>query len=558
MIDEIQVRNIALIKEASMSPSRRMTVLTGETGAGKTALLAACKLLMGARADKGVVREGADAAEVQGRLFARFENAEESGFFEEQAGGEGVAGRELEAVVKRRLTADGRSRASVNGEMASISQLSSLVAPTVDLCGQHEHQALMKPATHVSILDSWAANDVRLAAEAYRTAFEEASAAKRDYERVCSAGEASQAQIEEARFVLRQIDAVGLVEGEYDELVSYLGKTEHAESLARAADAAHEALAGEGRALDSVNAAVCALSDAARFDEGLEAYASSLREVGYVLEDVARDALAYRDDVEFDPQELAAAQERVGALQGLCRLYGPRMEDVFAKREETAEVVASVDDADERERLAKRRLDEAEAALLQAAEGLHEARAQAAPLFAAEVSSVMGRLEMGSAELECRVDLLDRASWTKTGPSAVEFFFRPGAGMQARPLARIASGGEVSRVMLAVKVVLGSKDDVDTLVFDEVDAGVGGATAVALAQVLADLARTHQVIVVTHLAQVAVAADVHYVVRKTGEDEPETTLSQVSGEAREREIARMLSGEATEASLAHARELLAR
>lgn len=559
MIDEIQVRNIALIKEASMSPSRRMTVLTGETGAGKTALLAACKLLMGARADKGVVREGADAAEVQGRLFARFANAGESGFLEKQTdGGYAVDCRELEAVVKRRLTADGRSRASVNGEMASVSQLSSLVAPTVDLCGQHEHQALMKPTSHVSILDAWAADGARPAAEAYRAAFEEAAAARRDYERVRSAGEASQAQVEEARFVLRQIDAVGLVEGEYDELVSYLGKTEHAEALACAADAAHEALAGEGRALDSVNAAVFALSDAARFDEGLEAYASSLREVGYVLEDVARDALAYRDDVEFDPQELAAAQERVGALQGLCRLYGPRMEDVFARREEAAEVVASVDDADERERLAKKRLDAAEAALLQAAEELHEARAQAAPLFAAEVSAVMGRLEMGSAELECRVDLLDRPSWTKAGPSAVEFFFRPGAGMQARPLARIASGGEVSRVMLAVKVVLGSKDDVDTLVFDEVDAGVGGATAVALAQVLADLAQTHQVIAVTHLAQVAVAADVHYVVRKTGSDEPETVLSQVEGEAREREIARMLSGEATEVSLAHARELLAR
>lgn len=559
MIDEIQVRNIALIKEASMSPSRRMTVLTGETGAGKTALLAACKLLMGARADKGVVREGADAAEVQGRLFSRFANAEESGFFEKGADGEDAAAvRELEAVVKRRLTADGRSRASVNGEMASVSQLSRLVSPTVDLCGQHEHQALMKPASHVSILDAWAADSARPAAEVYRSAFEEASGARRDYECVRSAGEASQAQVEEARFVLRQIDAVGPVEGEYDDLVSYLGKTEHAEALARAADAAHEALAGEGRALDSVNAAVAALADAARFDEGLEAYASSLREVGYVLEDVARDALAYRDDVEFDPQELAAAQERVGALQGLCRLYGPRMEDVFAKREAAAELVASVDDADERERLAKKRLDAAEAVLLQAAEDLHQARAQAAPLFAAEVSAVMGRLEMGSAELECRVDLLDRSSWTKAGPSAVEFFFRPGSGMQARPLARIASGGEVSRVMLAVKVVLGSKDDVDTLVFDEVDAGVGGATAVALAQVLADLARTHQVIVVTHLAQVAVAADVHYVVRKTASDEPETVLSQVGGEAREREIARMLSGEATEASLAHARELLAR
>ncbi len=164
---------------------------------------------------------------------------------------------------------------------------------------------------------------------------------------------------------------------------------------------------------------------------------------------------------------------------------------------------------------------------------------------------------MGSAALECQVDLLERSRWSKSGPDAVEFFFRPGAGMQARPLARIASGGEVSRVMLAVKVVLGAHDEVDTLIFDEVDAGVGGATAVALARVLADLARTHQVIVVTHLAQVAAWADTHYVVEKSDAEAPETTLREVSGADREAELARMLSGDATETSLAHAREMLA-
>ncbi|MDO4291476.1 MAG: DNA repair protein RecN, partial [Eggerthellaceae bacterium] len=190
-------------------------------------------------------------------------------------------------------------------------------------------------------------------------------------------------------------------------------------------------------------------------------------------------------------------------------------------------------------------------------EALHAARAAAAGPFAREVSQVMTRLEMGSAELACQVDLLDRAGWTAAGPSSVEFFFRPGAGMQTRPLARIASGGEMSRVMLAVHVVMGERDNISTLVFDEVDAGVGGAVAVALAAVLTDLARTHQVLVVTHLAQVAVAADTHYVVEKSAGDAPETTLREVAGEQRVAEVARMLSGSTSETSLAHARELLA-
>lgn len=557
MIDEIQVTNFALIKEASMAPSRRLTVLTGETGAGKTALLSACKLLMGARAEKSAVREGESEARVQGRFFL------DSAFYGDasgETGGEGEraqAATEEELVVSRRLGADGRSRVSVNGSMASVSELAKLVGPSIDLCGQHEHQTLMKPAKHAAILDAWAADVVRPAHDAYKVAFGEARAAQKEYQRCREAAELSSAQLDEARFVLRQIDAVGVVEGEYEELVELLGKSEHAESLALAANEAYDALSGESGAIDAVTRAAAALQEASRHDASLGEYASSLYEVSYVLEDVARDSLAYRDSIEYDAGQLAEMQDRVGALQGLMRTYGPRMQDVIARREEAFETVSAVDEADEREQRAKLRVEAAEAELAGRAKALHEAREQAAPRFAAEVSAVMARLQMGSAELECHVDMLARESWTSSGPDAVEFFFRPGSGMQARPLARIASGGEISRVMLAVKVVLGAGDVVSTLVFDEVDAGVGGATALALAEVLRDLAQTHQVIVVTHLAQIAVAADCHYVVRKTDAEVPETNLFEVSGEDRVGEIARMLSGSDTEASRAHAREMLA-
>lgn len=556
MIDEIQVKNLALIKEASMAPSHRLTVLTGETGAGKTALLSACKLLMGARADKGVVREGEDEAQVLGRVFLSPSEGRTAGGA--KGSSESFAGGEDELVIKRRVGADGRSRASINGSMASVSELAQLVGPSIDLCGQHEHQSLMKPANHASILDAWAAASVEPAYASYREAYHEARAARLDYLNCREAAELSSAQLEEARFVLRQIDAVGVVEGEYEELIELLGKSEHAESLALAANAAHAALSGENGAIDAVARAAAALQEASRYDTALGDYASSLYEVSYVLEDVARDSLAYRDSIEYDAEQLADMQDRVGALQGLMRTYGPRIEDVVARRNEAYEIVSAVDEADEREKRAKQRMDAAEAKLAECARLLHDAREAAAPKFAAEVTAVMARLQMGSARLECHVDLLPRTSWTMVGPSAVEFFFRPGSGMQARPLARIASGGEISRVMLAVKVVLGSGDVVSTLIFDEVDAGVGGATALALAEVLADLAQTHQVIVVTHLAQVAVAADRHYVVRKTDEALPETKLIEVSGEDRIAEIARMLSGSDTEASRAHARELLSR
>lgn len=551
MIDEIQVENLALIREATLVPARGLTVLTGETGAGKTALLSALKLLMGARADKDAVRDGEEALAVSGRFY---------GVSRDWLEDADVDADLLELVATRRVTADGRSRVSLDGRMASVGELARAVAPIIDLCGQHEHQQLMKTPQHVRMLDAWAGEAVAEARAAYEEAFAAASAAAAELARVREAGASSSAKLDEARFVLQRIDAVDPRVGEYDELLEELGRVEHAEALAVAANAAHEALAGEEGAIDSLGSAVSALDSAARYDVKLGEFADALREAGYVLEDMARETRDYREGVEFDPEALARQQERMASLQGLLRTYGPRMEDVLARRAEAADLVSLVDDAAERERAARQGLDRAEAALARAAAALAEARAEAAPRFAAAVCAQMGRLEMGGAELVCDLAPLERAQWTKAGSQAVEFLFRPGAGMQARPLARIASGGEVSRVMLAVKVVLGEVDEVDTLVFDEVDAGVGGSTAVALADVLADLARTHQVIVVTHLAQVAVRGEVHYVVRKTaGEDAmPETDLRRLPDGERPAEIARMLSGDATETSLAHAREMLER
>ena len=565
MIDEIQVENLALIREATLVPARGLTVLTGETGAGKTALLSALKLLMGARADKDAVRDGEEALSVSGRfygaVFSGFASSDDlAGRSSADAveSGEADDGVPVELVAMRRVTSDGRSRVSIDGRMASVGELARAIAPTIDLCGQHEHQQLMKTSQHVRMLDAWAGDAVVQARTAYEEAFATANAAAAELTRVREAGEASSAKLDEARFVLQRIDAVDPREGEYDELLDDLARVEHAEALAVAANGAHEALAGEPGASYAQGTA---LDGAARYDAKLGEFADALREAGYVLEDMARETRDYREGVEFDPETLAQQQERMASLQGLLRTYGPRMEDVLARRAEAADLVSLVDDAAERERAAQRELDLAEEALAQAASALADARAEAAPRFAEAVTAQMDRLEMGGAQLVCDLAPLERVQWTKAGPQAVEFLFRPGAGMQARPLARIASGGEVSRVMLAVKVVLGEVDDVDTLVFDEVDAGVGGSTAVALADVLADLARTHQVIVVTHLAQVAVRGQAHYVVRKAAGDEgamPETDLRQLPESERPAEIARMLSGDATETSLAHAREMLAR
>ncbi len=538
MIDEIQVQNLALIRDGSIAPSRGLTVLTGETGAGKTALLSALKLLMGARASADMVRDGEESLTVSGRFFGLDAP---------------IQGEDGETVITRRVSADGRSRAQIDGTMAAVHELAELVGPTVDLCGQFEHQQLMRTATHLALLDGWAASEVDTARTRYADAFAEAQAAAAELQRITQSQQLSQARLDDARFVLSRIDEVAPEEGEYDRLKQELAIAENAESLASALARARAQLTDDEGILDKVNDAAAALESVASVDARLASLAAALREAGFTLEDAASQARDYADSIEFDPALLAAQQERFSQLQGLLRAYGPTMADVDARREEAAALVALVDDYDGALAAAQRAQDEAEAALADAADSLDAARREAAPRLASEVSAVMAQLQMGGAQLVCQLERQPREAWTQSGPSRFEFLYKPVADARPRPLARIASGGEVSRVMLALKVVLGAADAVDTLVFDEVDAGVGGAVAVALAEVLAQLACTHQVLVVTHLAQVAVKADTHYVVSREGD---ETTIAPVAGEAREREVARMLSGSATEASLAHARELL--
>ena len=473
MIDQMHVCDVALIHDAIIEPAGGLTVLTGETGTGKTALLSSIKLLVGERADASAVREGADGLCVEGRFFVR--------------GGDPDG-----CVVRRRVSADGRGRVEIDGRMASVRELASGVGSTVDLCGQHEHQRLLAVQTHVEMLDAWAGESVAAPLATYQEALAAAKDAVAELERIRELGRATGEKLEEAAFALRRIDEVDPQEGELQELEDALPRAEHGEALVEAASGAHALLAGDEGACDAIGSAVRALQDASRYDARLGGFAQSLESALIDVEDVASELRSYADEVEFDPESLEAMHARMSQLQGLLRAFGQ-----------------------------------------------------------------MGRLQMGSAELVVTQERLPRAEWGRRGPSHVEFLYRPGAGLTARPLRRIASGGEVSRVMLACKVVLGEADGCDTLVFDEVDAGVGGATAVALAGVLADLARSHQVIVVTHLAQVAVMAQRHYLVSKSAGDVPQTSIAQIEGEDRVAEVARMLSGDASKLSLAHAREMLA-
>ncbi len=538
MIDELQVRNIALIGSAQISFAPGLTVLTGETGAGKTALLSALKLLMGERADSTCVREGETMALVQGRMYRSDTDIE--GF-----------------VVERRLSADGRSRVKIDGALASVSELAAQVSPLVDICGQHEHQRLLDTTYHLTMVDTWGRDTIASAHAAYLAAFREHRRLVKEYVELERAARTQGSRLEEARFCVERIEEVDPKPGELEELEELLPRVEHAETLATCANDAQQYLSGESGALDALNSAIAELSRMGSVDAALANFADELSGAAITMEDAAAELRRYRDSVDFDPADLARMHERLGELNSLKRQFGPSMDEVFERYRQSAELLGLVNDSDSRLARAKQRVDEAEASLQDAAKKLARRRAAAGPRFCREVGKQLARLEMGHAELVWHVRELDRKAWTESGSCTYELLYRSGAGLTPRPLRRIASGGELSRVMLACSVVFGEADGVSTMVFDEIDAGVGGATARSLASVLADLSRTHQVIVVTHTAQIAVAASRHYLVTKKSDTEiPCTSIVPIEGDSRVAEIARMLSGDTEQVSIDHARALL--
>ncbi len=537
MLDELHISNVALIRNAWFAPADSFTVITGETGSGKTALLNALKLVIGARGEASMVSEGEEELTVEGRFFSQDSNEED--------------------LVVRRINAKGRSRVTINGSMAQVKELSQGIGASVDLCGQHEHQRLMDIAHQRKLLDSWGGKPVEDAYGAYQDAYAEVSRARAELKRCQEEINSGEERLEEAKFIVRRIEEVDPQVGEYEALLEELPRFEHAEALMHSAQVVHESLSGERAVLESLDEVIASLESMVTIDTKLSEALQEARSAYYSLEDVLQSVSAYRASIDFSQEELEFKQERVAQFQGLMRAYGPRMEDVFECLEQNKSFLLRFTSREELLSQAQTNVNKAEKKLSQTAHALSKARHKALPSFLDAVNAQLERLEMGSAHLEGEFRDLEYEKWTKEGSQTFELLFVPAKDLKPQKLNQIASGGEMSRVMLAIKVVLGERDEVDTLVFDEIDAGVGGQTARALASVLKDLSLTHQVIVVTHLPQVAVCADKHFCVKKAEDDQGvQTTIELLEDTEREHEIARMLSGKVNEISLAHAKELL--
>lgn len=537
MLLELHVRDLALVDDVWVEFGPGMTALTGETGAGKTVLVGALKLLLGERADATLVRTGAPEAVVEGRFD--------------------LDGREV--IVRRRVSAEGRSRCTVDDEMVTVGGLATLLGPHVDLHGQHDHQSLLVAAAHAGYLDRFAGAEATRALDDYRAAH----GAFRDVsEKVAVLEEAladRERQADYLRFQVTDIDGVAPRLDEDVELESMLPRLRFGERLTAAAAGAFQALRADGGASDALAEALGALTAASGLDPHFDSLRERLLALSEQTETLASGMRDYVESVDHDPRALDETESRLSALMTLKKKYGPTLTDVLDKREEAARRLAALEAGEEGLALAKEQVAEAAELLRTAGAELTRVRDAVTGPFEQALAGSARELALPSAIFVVSREQLPFEAWNEDGPERVEFLFASAGGETPRPLGRIASGGELSRVMLALKGVLGSADMVPVLVFDEVDAGIGGATATAVGERLATLATGRQVLVVTHLAQVAAYADRQLVVFKAeSEGRTVTRTHEVEGAARAEEIARMLSGDVSQVSLAHAGELLGR
>lgn len=529
---ELTVENLAVVESVRLALAPGFTVLTGETGAGKSLVVDAVSLVLGARANSDQVRSGADAARVEA-VWDAPAVGDDDPLADVVAAGEGSA------IVRREVGADGRSTVRVNDRSVTVGGLASLGAQLGEIHGQHEQQRLLEPARQLALLDGYGGHDVLLgevvdAHRAWRRAVAAAAELLTDPHELAR-------RIELLRHQVDEITAAAPRTGEDAELEAQLRAAEHAETIAQSAAEAVAALREDGGASESLSLAERRLAAAAQHDDRFGDLADRAASLVAEAAELARDAAATAEAVELDPASRVAAQERLTLLYDLRRKYGDSLEAVIAFGDEAAAELDRLENqAGERERLRaeqERRRAELEAV----AERLRAARASAARHLARAVNDELPPLGLPAGAFGVE---LEAAEIGPSGGDRAAFTFAPNPGEQPRPLSRIASGGEASRLSLALKVVLAQADETPLLVFDEVDAGVGGRNAAALGERLRALSRFHQVLCVTHLPQVAAHADAHLVVGKRVVGGRTTTeVRALDADARAAELAAMLAGE---------------
>ena len=571
MIEEIRITSLGVIDESVLELGPGLNVVTGETGAGKTMLVTALGLLLGARADAGAVRNGAKSARVEGIVAV----ADSDGPISQMADELGGEVEDGTLVLARQVSAEGRSRAFLGGASVPISALQGVADHLVAVHGQSDQHRLLQAEAQRAAVDGFAGAALAAIVAEYRTGYSALKKVESELAEVVGAARERAREADVLRLGLAEIEAVEPLSGEDVALAHEESRLGFADTLRTAAEEAREALSsdtvsdsGTSDALGAIAVARRALESVREHDVDAGTLADRVAEVSYLLADAAADVASYASALDTDPARLAVVSERRAALTALTRKYGETVDEVLAWSASSAERLLVLENSENRAEELRAEKARLRTELADRAAALSTARTAAGAALSTAVSDELSALAMPHARVEIQLGRtadpdgleVDGGTWrfTASGIDQVEILLAANTGSEPRPLNKGASGGELSRVMLAIEVVLAGTSPVPTFVFDEVDAGVGGKAAVEIGRRLAALAGSAQVLVVTHLPQVAAFADRHIVVAKASDGRVTTSgLSVLDDAGRVRELSRMLAGlEESETAMAHAQELL--
>ena len=550
MLEQLDITNYVLISHLSISFSSGLSVLSGETGAGKSVILSAIALILGEKAKADVVRRGESEAHINAVFSYGEKDAGLRAFLER----EDLTGEDDTIIISRTIRAGGRSVNRVNSRIVTRETLSALGAYLIDISSQAAHQGLLKNDVQRVLLDRF--SDVHAELEAYEKAFRAYQAAESELNELKEKSERARRDYDYFSFCLDDLDKADLKEGEDDVLGAELKRISLSEALTEEVSASYSMLKGdigEG-ALTLLSHALSSLNRASSRDPGLDELARRLESCEIEAEDIASSLRDYLSSLTFSERELEEKNARMSLLQRMKKKYGPSLSDAIKKREEFREALLAVDNADELLSEKEKLLAKCASELERCASALTEKRRRGASRLEEKTISILKKLSMQSAELSV---MLEKIPYCQHGQDRVEFLIRANKGEKRGAIRDVASGGELSRILLALKAALSEEDETGTLIFDEVDSGIGGAVATAVGEEISALSKSHQVLVITHSAQIAARADDHFLVSKR--EEGERTFSEVrkiDGEGRIKEIARLLSGKTSDSALVHARELL--
>ncbi|MBL1057792.1 MULTISPECIES: DNA repair protein RecN [Ligilactobacillus] len=551
MLQELSIKDFAIIDEIQISFQPKMTVLTGETGAGKSIIIDALGLLAGGRGSTEFIRKGEKKAVIQG-LFTLPREANTYNILEEY----GIDSEDGQIILQRDLYRGGRNICRINGMMVNLATLRKVGETLIDIHGQNEHQELMKPENHIDLLDEYDKKTSQLRNQ-YQVVYQNYRKLKLSMEKKEADEKAWAQRLDMLNFQVKEIEEAGLKINEEDELVEEKNKLDNFQAIHDALELSYQILSGEKiDVVGNLGNAMNELSDVSDLSENLQEINTKISDAFYSLEDAARDISDELDSMEWNGERLNEIEERLELIHQLKRKYGDTIEDILHYHSRIEKELREMENAEQNSEKQERQLSEALEKVKELAIKLSKQRKKSAKKLEKMIHEQLSALYMDKAVFE--VKFLNNSKLYSKGIDKVEFYIQTNPGEEMGPLAKIASGGELSRIMLALKTIFSQKMGVTSIIFDEVDTGVSGRVAQAIAEKISQISNNSQVLCITHLPQVAAIADNHYYISKSVNDgRTETSLKELDEKQKIREIARMLSGsEITELTLKHAEELI--